>query len=83
MTHGTRSGYAKYGCRCPDCTAAQRARMREYRQRRTAAIPTDAGATNLGTTEIGPSDARTSPGRGDKEYALTQFGQYPLSGGGA
>jgi hypothetical protein len=64
MTHGTRSGYAKYGCRCPDCTAAQRARMREYRKRRTTTIPTDGGATSHGTTEIAPGAAVNDPGAG-------------------
>lgn len=63
MTHGTRSGYAKYGCRCTDCTAAQRARMREYRKRRTTTtILTDAGATNPGTTEKCPGDVDASRG---------------------
>jgi hypothetical protein len=35
VTHGTATGYAYHGCRCVACTRAQRARMREYRKRRT------------------------------------------------
>lgn len=64
MTHGTRSGYAKYGCRCPECTAAQRTRMREYRKRRMAAIPSGQGATSTGTTQVAPGAAVNDPGAG-------------------
>lgn len=68
MTHGTVSGYAKYGCRCPECTAAQRARMREYRKRRTTAIPTDVGATNSGTTEKCPGTVGAARGVAHEEH---------------
>ena len=29
MRHGTRPGYDKYGCRCAECTAAERAHRRK------------------------------------------------------
>lgn len=30
VTHGTHTGYSHYGCRCPDCTLAQREYQRAY-----------------------------------------------------
>ena len=33
VDHGTRSGYAHHGCRCGDCTKAQRAYMARYTAR--------------------------------------------------
>lgn len=74
MTHGTPTGYAVHGCRCPDCTSAQRVRMREYRKRRTNAVPTDGNATTPGTTEIGPRDAQTSEGRGPEPHGGPEHG---------
>jgi hypothetical protein len=35
--HGTYSKYSNDGCRCEPCSAANRQRMREYRERRRAA----------------------------------------------
>ena len=36
-THGLPSSYIKYGCRCADCTKANRDRVRGQRERRFAA----------------------------------------------
>ncbi len=33
IVHGTLTGYSSYGCRCVECTAANREKMREYRAR--------------------------------------------------
>jgi hypothetical protein len=69
MTHGTPTGYAKHGCRCVACTRAQRERMREYRKRRMNAVPTEAGATTPGTTQMCPGDVGASPGVAHEETA--------------
>lgn len=69
MTHGTATGYAYHGCRCAECTAAQRARMREYRKPRTHAVPTGEPATNRGTTQMCPREAGTSGGVGPREVS--------------
>lgn len=66
MTHGA-GGYSKYGCRCAECTAAHRARMREYRKRRTTAVPSDPVATTSGTAEKCPREAGTSGGVAHEE----------------
>lgn len=47
--HGTRTGYVK-GCRCPDCTCANRAQQRESARRRAAGEPT--------TTRVDPGRTR-------------------------
>lgn len=83
MIHGTAGGYSKYGCRCPECTAAHRARMREYRKRRTTVVPTEAVATTPGTTEKRPGEAGTSRGMASEATAPMRFQQYPPQGGGA
>lgn len=66
MTHGA-GGYSKYGCRCHECTGAHRARMREYRKRRTNAVPTDAVATTPETTQKRPRVAPTTGGMAQEE----------------
>jgi hypothetical protein len=35
--HGSRNGYVNYGCRCPECRAANRAKERERIAKRRAA----------------------------------------------
>lgn len=50
--HGTHSAYV-LGCRCADCTAANRDYMRAYRQRRRT------GGNNVGDRAAEP--ARTDP----------------------
>ena len=36
VTHGTRSTYVNYRCRCEDCTAAAAREVAEWRARRSA-----------------------------------------------
>lgn len=67
MTHGTATGYAYHGCRCAECRAAQRARMREYRNARTAIVPSTPARSMEATTEKCPGDVGASRGVAQEE----------------
>lgn len=66
MTHGA-SAYVNHGCRCPICTAANTARVREYRERRTNAMTSGGDGTTRGTTEKRPRVAPTTGGMAHEE----------------
>jgi hypothetical protein len=82
MTHGA-SAYVNHRCRCAVCTAANTARVREYRNRRTAAGTSGANGTTFGDNTNVPRRRANAPGPGSKEYPLKRFPDYPPSGGGA
>jgi hypothetical protein len=82
VTHGA-SAYVYHRCRCEVCTAANTARVRAYRKRRTVVVPTDRLGTTPGTSEKCPRDVGASGGVARKDNASMQFRDYPASSGGA
>jgi hypothetical protein len=72
MTHGTPTGYIYHGCRCAECTRAQRDRMRVYRARGNRTF--EVLATTRGTTEIAPRAASTTGGRGPEPHGGPEHG---------
>ncbi len=61
------STYVYHRCRCPICTAANTARVREYRRSRTTPNPSDVTSNLEATTQSDPATAATVRGHGIQE----------------
>jgi hypothetical protein len=61
------STYVYHRCRCAICTAANTARVREYRRTRTAANPSDVTSNLEATNKRAPATAPTVRGHGIQE----------------
>ena len=70
LIHGTRNGYAGYGCRCPECTRGARDYQREWRGRKNFIMnpgvekQSSRQAHNLETAGANPAPGTIPPSGG-------------------